>query len=267
MDRNELTRLIYSDEGPKLDFKRQSWNLDANEGKGEFIKDILAMTNAFGDNGYLIVGVVGDERERPLESIENQGLSEERLQQIIKEYVEPPIEFVYEEITFYGKVIGVITIPPSQAKPHWAKKQIGSLRDHTFYIRRGSITDLAGLSDLERMFREKPLPSKLRYGGWNVQLLWNRKEHIRLVPCLFLQKWEKEQTTVMSTDEVLAKIEARTGKHLRPQGAGNLMASFNQKATRRDLAPLFEQVDDKMWRLPEKYVDLVKEYCRACEFL
>jgi len=266
MDRNELTRLIYSDEGSKLDFKRQSWNLDANEGKGEFIKDILAMTNAFGDNGYLIVGV-GDERERPLETVENQGLSEERLQQIIKEYVEPAIEFVYEEITLHSKLIGVITIAPSEAKPHWAKKQIGSLRDRRFYIRRGSITDSAGLSDLERMFREKPLPSKPRHGGWNVQLLWNRKEHIRLVPCLFLQKWQEEQTNIMSTDEVRAKIEARTEKHLRPQGAGNLMASFNQKATRRGLALLFEQVDDKTWRLPKKYMELVKEYCRAYEFL
>ena len=266
MDRDKLRRLIDRDEGPKLDFKRRPWNLDANEGKGEFIKDILAMTNAFGDIGYLIVGV-GDEPSRPLESIQNQGLSEERLQQIVREYVEPPIEFVYEETNLYGNAIGVVIIPPNKAKPHWAKKRIGSLRDHTFYTRRGSITDLATLSELERMIKEKPLPREPRWGGWNVKLLWNRKEHIRLVPCLFLQKWEEEQTNVMSTEEIREKIEARTGKHLRLQGAGNLTGSFNQKAKGRDLASLFVQVDVGIWRLPEKYLELVKEYCRTYELL
>ena len=265
MDPVELTRLIHSDEGPKLDFKRQSWNLDTKEGKGEFIKDILAMTNAVGQIGYLIVGV-GDEPppKRTLESIENQGLSEERLQQIISDYVEPPIEFVYEEANLLGNVIGVIRIPPSNAKPHWAKKQIGPVRDRTFYTRRGSTTALATLPELERMFRERPLPP---CGGWTVQLLWNRKEHIRLVSCLFLEKWEQERTNVMSTDEIREAIEARTGKRLRPQGAGNLVASFNQKAAKQGLSPLFVQVDDKIWRLPKKYLELVKKYRRTYELL
>jgi hypothetical protein len=266
MNRDELTRLIYSDEGPKLDFKRQSWNLDTKEGKGEFIKDILAMTNAFGTIGYLIVGV-GDEPSRPLASIENQGLSEERLQQIVKEYVEPPIEFIYGETNLHGKTIGVVIIPASKGKPHWAKKRIGALRDRTFYIRRGSTTDLATLSELEQMIRERPLASEPPYGGWSVELLWNRKEHIRLVPCLFLEKWEQERTNVMSTDEIREAIEARTGKHLRPQGAGNLVGSFNQKAAKQGLSPLFVQVEDKIWRLPKKYLELVKKYCRTYALL
>lgn len=266
MNRDELTRLIYSGEGPKLDLKRRSWDLDSDEGKGEFIKDSLAMANAPGGIGYLIIGV-GDEPSRPLESIEGQGLSEERLQQIVKTYIvktyiEPPIEFTYSETDLHDKRIGIVTIPPSQARPHWAKKLIGKLRDHTFYTRRGSTTDFATLSELEQMFREKPLALEEVYGGWSVELLWNRKEHIRLVPCLFLEKWEQKQSNVMSTDEVREAVETRTGKHLRPQGAGNLMASFNQKAAQQGLSPLFVQVDDGVWRLPEKYLELIREYCR-----
>jgi hypothetical protein len=208
MNRDELTRLIYSDEGPKQDFKRRSWDLDSDEGKGEFIKDSLAMANAPGGTGYLIIGV-GDEPSRPLESVEGQGLSEERLQQIAKTYIEPPIEFTYGETDLHGKRIGIVTIPPSQARPHWAKKSIGKLRDRTFYTRRGSTTDFATLSELEQMVREKPLALEEVYGGWSAELLWNRKEHIRLVPCLFLEKWEQEQSNVMRTDEVREAVETR----------------------------------------------------------
>jgi predicted HTH transcriptional regulator len=263
MDHNELTRLIDSDEGPKLDFKRQPWNLDTNEGKGEFIKDILAMANASGLTGYLILGV-GNESSRPLESIENYGLREERLQQIAKDYVEPPIVFTYGETNFHDKTIGFIIIPPSGARPHWAKRQIsGSLRDRTFYTRRGSTTDFATLNEVEQMFRERPSATAQSYGGWSVQLLWNRKEHIRLVPCVFLEKWEREQTNVLSTDEIRETIETRTGKQLRPQGAGNLLASFNQKAKSKRLSPLFEPVDNQKWRLPKEYIELFREYRRT----
>ena len=262
MNHEELTRLIYSNEGPKMDFKRRSWDLGSHEGKGEFIKDILAMANAPGGTGYLIIGVC-DEPSRPLESIEGQGLSEERLQQIVKTYIEPPIEFAYGEMDLHGTRIGIVTIPPSKARPHWAKKSIGKLRDRTFYTRRGSTTDFATLSELEQMVREKPLALEETYGGWSVELLWNRKEHIRLVPCLFLEKWEREQSNAMRTDEVREAVETRTGKRLRSQGAGNLMASFNQKAARRGLSPLFVQVDDGVWRLPKKYLELVREYRRT----
>jgi hypothetical protein len=261
MDLNELNRLMYGYEVPKLDFKIQPWNLGNNEGKGEFIKDILAMANASGPTGYLLLGV-GDEHNRPLEDIKNYGLSEERLQQIAKDYVEPPVVFTYEEINFHGTTIGLITIPPSGARPHWAKRQISGsrLRDRTFYTRRGSTTDFATLNEVEQMFRERPSATAQLYGGWSVQLLWNRKEHIRLVPCVFLEKWEREQTNVLSTDEIRETIETRTGRQLEPHGAGNLLASFNQKAKSKRLSPLFEQVDKKKWRLPKEYIELFREY-------
>ena len=210
MNRHELTDLIHEPERPKLDFKRRSWDLAIKKGKGEFIKDILAMANAPGETGYLIIGV-GDEPSRPLESIEGQGLSDERLQQIVKTYIEPPLEFHYDETDLHGNTIAIVTIPPSSARPHWAKQPIGDLRDHTFFTRRGSTTDLATLSELEQMFRERPSKPEA-YGGWSTQLLWNRKEHIRLVPCLFLEKWEQKQSDVMTTDEVRAAVEAVIGE-------------------------------------------------------
>ena len=125
MNRSQLHSLIYCDEGRKLDFKRKPWDLSTSDGKGEFIKDLLAMVNADGSTtGYLILGV-GDEPDRRLFGMQNQDLSEERLQQVAKEYIEPPIVFTYEEINLNANIIGVIAIPPSKAKPHWARKQTG----------------------------------------------------------------------------------------------------------------------------------------------
>ena len=113
------------------------------------------------------------------------------------------------------------------------------------------------------MIRERPARAELPNDGWTVQLLSNRKEHIRLIPCIFLEKWDKEHVDVVTTEELREAIKVRTGKEFKAQGAGNLVGAFNQKADRRGLPHLFAQVDDGRWRFYQRYLGLFREHCKA----
>lgn len=44
-------------ENAKMEFKREWWNLGDIYGMNEFLKDLTAMANTPGDNGYIIVGL------------------------------------------------------------------------------------------------------------------------------------------------------------------------------------------------------------------
>ena len=152
--RKSLEQLIFQREGPKFDVKQQPWDLDTNKGKAEFIKDVSAIANSPGQEiGYVILGVT--DKDRRLVGVDRSLVNEERLQQIAADYIDPPftLSFIVRSL-LPDKPVGLISIPPSSKKPHMIGKNIDRLHKGTCYVRRGSITDLAGSSDIRAMIEE-----------------------------------------------------------------------------------------------------------------
>ena len=146
----KLEELLNAGESEKLDYK-EKFLLDTETKKKEFVKDITAIANTKGGRGYLIFGI--EDKTRCVVGIEGKSPSEESVFQIISTRCDPPVPIRYEEIIYNSKLVIAITIFKSTQKPH----QI--LQTGTFYVRRGSTTDIARRQELAGMFQDSGLVS------------------------------------------------------------------------------------------------------------
>ena len=144
----KLEELIKAGESEKLDYK-QEFSLYTETKKKEFVKDITAIANSKGGRGYLIFGVADKTREAV--GIGEKHPSEETVFQVISTRCDPPVPVRYEEVNYKGKKIVVLTIFKSSQRPH----QI--LQTGTFYIRRGSTTDIARRYEIASMLQDNGL--------------------------------------------------------------------------------------------------------------
>lgn len=146
----KLEELINAGEGEKLDYKEQLL-LDTETKKKEFAKDVTAIANTKGGRGYLVFGVADKTRE--VIGITGKHPTEESIFQIISTRCDPPVPMRYEEIMYEDKLVAVLTIFKSNHRPH----QI--LQTGTFYIRRGSTTDIARRYEIAAMLQDSGLVS------------------------------------------------------------------------------------------------------------
>ena len=144
----KLEELLRMGEGEKLDYK-QDFLLDTETRKKEFVKDITAIANSKGGRGYIIFGVTDKTREAV--GVSDKHPSEETVFQVISTRCDPPVPIRYEEVFYEGKKLIVVTIFKSSQRPH----QI--LQTGTFYIRRGSTTDIARLYEIASMLQDNGL--------------------------------------------------------------------------------------------------------------
>ncbi|GFI61614.1 hypothetical protein IMSAG049_00774 [Clostridiales bacterium] len=144
----KLEELLRAGEGEKLDYK-QDLQLDTETKKKEFVKDVTAIANSRGGRGYIIFGITDKTREAV--GVSEKQPSEETVFQIISSRCDPPVPVRYEPIIYHGKKLIVLTIFKSRQKPH----QI--LNTGTFYIRRGSITDIARRYEIASMLQDSGL--------------------------------------------------------------------------------------------------------------
>lgn len=144
MDQQKLKYLLKKGEGPKLDYKEKI-NLKVESGKKELVKDVIAIANSQGGRGHLVIGV--KDKTKEIIGIDTSHLNEERIQQIISNRCDPPINVRVEYIDIEAKIVGVITIFRSLRRPH-QMRQTGA-----FYIRRGSTTDFARRDELAGMLQ------------------------------------------------------------------------------------------------------------------
>jgi len=144
----KLEELLNAGESEKLDYK-ENLLLDTETKKKEFVKDITAIANTKGGRGYLVFGI--EDKTRIVVGLEGKLPSEESIFQIISTRCDPPVPIRYEEIIYNGRLVAVLTIFKSTQRPH----QI--LQTGTFYVRRGSTTDIARRYELASMFQESGL--------------------------------------------------------------------------------------------------------------
>lgn len=80
------------------------------------------------------------------------------LQQIIASKVFPNVQFIYYEVCYGAKFIGVIHIEPSFKRPHIITKDFGKLREGQILIRCGSSTKGINQAELFEMFYGQTSP-------------------------------------------------------------------------------------------------------------
>jgi hypothetical protein len=138
-----LESLLYEEESPTLDFKKEQYPFSkaSEEEKSELVKDILGFANAWRrSDAYILIGVEevrGGKSE--VIGIQNH-LDDHTLQQFINSLTNQPVRFHYEAATIEGKQVGVIRIE-QQTRLIYLKKKYGKLDKDKVYVRRGSSTD------------------------------------------------------------------------------------------------------------------------------
>ena len=149
---NDVIALIQkSPEQVNFDWKRDFSIPNNDDKRGEIIKDVTAIANSLTlSPGFIFYGVDPSISESII-GITNS-YDDASLQQLFKNKVEPAIEFIYYEVSFGTKNIGIIQILPSRKRPHIIKVDLGKVRNGQIPIRRGSSTDGVGIQDLCEMF-------------------------------------------------------------------------------------------------------------------
>lgn len=148
-----LEELLNEDENATLDFKRDQYPFvgASDDQKGELLKDILAMANAWRRTiAYILIGVDEVKGGRSIPVGISQHLNDSELQQFVNSKTQRPVTFAYQGFAFEGLQLGIIEVP-IQKRPVFLKKAFGKLAANTVYVRRGSSTDVAQLDEVASM--------------------------------------------------------------------------------------------------------------------
>ena len=145
----------YEIENTSLDFKGTQYHKETYD---SFIKDIMAMANADGENDkHIIIGVVWDDNgERQLRGIKKEDfIDSATFQQIIRENIEPDIYLEYFLHEFENKNFPIFKLSNCSEKPYMMKKQYKNLGKGDSWIRKGTHQDRMIRRDFEIIFNAK----------------------------------------------------------------------------------------------------------------
>ncbi|WP_277586574.1 helix-turn-helix domain-containing protein [Psychrobacillus antarcticus] len=146
----------YEREGTKLDFKKEQYQKEKYQ---DLIKDIMSMANTPIDGKrYIIVGV----KDKPDGTKEYFSIPREEIvdqatyQQILRENVEPNIDFSYYSVEINDNVFGVFEIDNCNNPPYMMKKDYkGMLKKGECFIRKGSQQERIIRRDLDEILKFK----------------------------------------------------------------------------------------------------------------
>jgi ATP-dependent DNA helicase RecG len=220
MDKQKLLALLQKTEGTKLDFKEHML-LRTDSEKKELAKDVCAIANSKGGRGYIIYGV--EDHTKRIIGIEDVKYREEQIQQIISQRCDPPVQLAFEVVNVESKNIGVLTIYRSNQKPHQLR-QTG-----TFYIRRGSTTDIARREEIASMLQESGLIEYERTVLSSIDIRELNDEALRkYVSQMGLKDYEEEYYTALEGMGIIGRDE--DSNRLHPTIGGLLLFCDNPQA-------------------------------------
>lgn len=146
-----FTDLLSLTEVRKVDYKRDQYLLDDKISKSSFIKDIVCIANAPGDDGYILLGVE-TEKGKPGKVVGiSRHYDSSDLEAIVNGLIDAPIQFEYYHLKYQGHECALLHIPRSKAKPHWPKSDYGKLKRHIIYTRRSSGNREASTQEIREM--------------------------------------------------------------------------------------------------------------------
>lgn len=202
---DEIAKLVKSTpEQSVFDWKVDFTVPNDDEKRGEIIKDIAAIANAAAlSYGFVVYGV--DPRKHdPILGISKR-YDDAKLQQLVKGKIEPPVDFVYYEVSAGPKIVGVIQVQPSRRRPHIITVDLGKVRNGQIVVRRGSSTDGINLQDLFEFF----------YGqtsGYFPQVIHKLKLDVeqQKAATLYMQELRQQQNDALKSMEVIAGLPPGT---------------------------------------------------------
>lgn len=159
-------------ETPKVDLKLDL-DLSSRPNRAEFAKDVSAIANTPGGEGYIIVGVK-DKRERQTDDPSEYvvGFAPDDPDELYRQMVDalsvfcnrvPTIDYVELIHPDVQRKIGVVVIPRSFRLPHGIKRSSGDIIEGQIWIRRGTASYLASVEEIEEMIRsaERPVSTSI----------------------------------------------------------------------------------------------------------
>lgn len=152
-----VEQLLYEEEGPSLDFKREQYPFagESAEAKSELLKDILAFANSWRrTDAYILIGVSEVQGGRSEVVGVTHHLEDADLQQFVNSKTQQPVTFSYRAARCDSKEIGVLHIA-YQKRPIFLRKDYGNLLKNVVYVRRGSSTAQALPDEIAKMGREQ----------------------------------------------------------------------------------------------------------------
>lgn len=162
MNIEQFEALLYQDESPILDFKRDQYPFqgESSEVKGEIIKDILAFANSWRrSDAYILVGVEEVKGGRSHVVGVHTHLNDNDLQQLVNSKTQRPVEFSYFAFRYHTWQVGIIHVPVQEG-PLYLTKDFGCLSKNHVYIRRGSSTAIANPDEIAKMGKAAHLVSE-----------------------------------------------------------------------------------------------------------
>lgn len=151
-------------ESPKIDFKRNWYDLSKKRGVNEFVKDTSAIANTIGLDGFIIIGYDDKEKE-----FFNTKFSESKISDsaripdmIIKKCSEGFTVNTYD-FKFKNHELSVIHIPPVLYKPivileyqkYDKNDQLKNREYQRVFVRKNSRNDYATKNDFELMYYDR----------------------------------------------------------------------------------------------------------------
>lgn len=154
--------LLEYPEQPKFDWKREL-NLSNEITKSHFVKDIVSLANAHGDEtGYILYGVDPNNPEDPFLGMASS-YDDANLQELVNSKLEKRVTFLYHEVLQGSKRIGVAIVLRSLSRPHIIRVDFGILKEGQIPIRKGSSNQLASTDDLMQMFYDTKRVEAVNY--------------------------------------------------------------------------------------------------------
>jgi len=177
MTSEELKEIIKNGENAKVDFKREWYKKE--DLKGEFVKDILALTNgdihSIDKIAYLIIGITDNTKEFydfDSSSIKNLGRFKKQLLDILNGYSQPEFTSLdIEWVEFGDGDVLVLSIPPRGTLLSLSKDlklKNGTDKKGTVYYRAGESIKVAS-ADIIRDF-EKAFEKNKSKGGVTINV-------------------------------------------------------------------------------------------------
>ena len=157
-------------ETPKVDLKL-TLQL-SGKGESEFVKDVTAIANTTGGEGYLIIGVQ-DAKDRKSNDPSDYviGFStpngsdqfERTAVAILTKFCSSVPTIEYDELIHpdCNKPIGVVTIRRSSQKPHSVIRGSAEIEQHQVWIRRGTASYVATPTEIVAMTQTQDIPASI----------------------------------------------------------------------------------------------------------
>ena len=122
-----------------------------DETRGELVKDVAAIANGVSSSyGFILYGV-DPRRPDPIVGISAR-YDDAKLQQLLRDKIDPPVDFLYYEVSAGPRVVAVIQVQPTRRRPHVIRVDLGKVRRGQIVVRRGSSTDGVTIKDLFEFF-------------------------------------------------------------------------------------------------------------------